>query len=408
MVNMTILDPATPPTISLDSHIELRPLSTQLENGVLIIGWNDQFLELPAEGHAFIGWLNDGLSLGEARQRFEAEFNPFPDEELLAVMDSFLESDFIAAVDGQPITPQHAPTETQSEWISSAWAKPFFTTPMLLGWLMVTVPAMTLWVLTPSLWPRYQDYFWLDYNFLIILIGLLTWLIIMGMHETAHLLAARAKGIRATVTWTQRLGFIPMSQTVMHDIWAVPRNQRFLPLAAGMMMDVLSISLLIYLLYFQTIGWLTWPPVTMKFLKFLVLSITIGLTAQFWLFSKMDGYFLLSALFGQRNLQSDSYHWLTATVRRRPYQPPASGMIFIYLYAAIAVVWGGLFMAQFLVVNLPIKLRLIWESLLKVAAGTAVSLNFADGIAVLTSQTIDLTLLVYAYWRDKWSGWRSS
>ena len=51
--------------ISLDSQIRLRPLSKQLENGVAIIGWGDQFLELPPEGLQFLAWLDEGLSLAE-------------------------------------------------------------------------------------------------------------------------------------------------------------------------------------------------------------------------------------------------------------------------------------------------------------------------------------------------------
>ncbi len=35
------------PEITLDSVVKLRPLSTQLENGVAIVGYGDQFLELP-------------------------------------------------------------------------------------------------------------------------------------------------------------------------------------------------------------------------------------------------------------------------------------------------------------------------------------------------------------------------
>jgi hypothetical protein len=75
-------------------------------------------------------------------------------------------------------------------------------------------------------------------------------------------------------------------------------------------------------------------------------------------------------------------------------------MKFIYLYALITIVGGGLFMGQFLAVQLPIKLRLLWESLIKIDGGPAAApLEFADGVAVLTSQAIDLGLLFYAYWR---------
>lgn len=396
--------------ISLDSQIRLRPLSRQLENGVAIIGWGDEFVELPPEGLHFIAWLDEGLSLAEARQRFEKLYNPFPEAEVWEVVKAFWESDFIAEVDGQTISSQRAPLSTQALWLPQAWAKAFFSKPVLLAWMVVVIPAVILWVTNPALWPRLADYFWLDYNFIIILAGLLLWLVDMSLHELAHLLACRAKGIDASITWTQRLGFIPMSQTIMHNIWVVPCTARLLPLAAGMVWDVWRISLLVYLLFFQQLGWLVWPELVTKFLKFYLLTSTLSLTAQFWLFSKMDGYFLLSALWGQRNLQAETYAWFKSKLSKISYfDPPNGGMKFIYLYALVTLLGGGLFMGQFFLVQLPIKLRLLWESLLKISgSGTVTSLEFGDGIAVLTSQAIDLGLLLYAYWRETLPGWRQT
>jgi hypothetical protein len=84
-------------------------------------------------------------------------------------------------------------------------------------------------------------------------------------------------------------------------------------------------------------------------------------------------------------------------------------MKFIYLFALVTILGGGLFMGQFFLVQLPIKLRLLWESFFKISGGaTLASLEFGDGVAVLTSQVIDLGLLMYAYWRETWPSWRQS
>ncbi|MDM8520412.1 hypothetical protein QUF64_10220 [Anaerolineales bacterium HSG6] len=406
----------TIPSITLDSQITLRNLSTQIEDGVALIGWQGQFLELPPEGIEFIGWLNEGLTVGQARERFETKFNPFPDEDLFGVMDAFLDSDFIAVIDGHDLAPQkEEPIQDDGAWIPQVWAQRIYSTPVLLAWIAFVLPATWLWVTTPSLWPRYSDYFWIEYNFIIILVGLLVWLFAMFAHELSHLLAARAKGIEATITWTQRLGFIPMSQTIMHNIWAVPRNSRYLPLVAGMMTDWVQMGVLLYLLSAYTVGLLSLPLLFVKFMKFYLLVLLMGVTAQFWLFSKMDGYFLLSALLGQRNLQADTYSWLGNQFKKlpvlrnlplihslAPFEPPPAGMRYIYIYSLITLSWGALFMGQFLLVQIPIKIRLIWESLLKIGAGVALNpIEFADGIATLLSQGIDVGLLIYAYLRTE-------
>jgi hypothetical protein len=393
--------------ISLDSQISLYPLSKQLENGVALIGRGDQFLELPPEGLDFVAWLNEGLSLAQARERFEARYNPFPDEEVIEVIHAFLDCDFIATVDGQPVVPRRAPLRSNADWIPQRWIQAMFSKPVLIGWMVIVVLAVILWMITPELWPRRADYFWTEHYSIVVLTAMLVWLLGMPLHESAHWLACRAKGIEATITWTQRLGFFPMSQTIMHNIWAVPRRARFLPLAAGMAWDLFTLSIALYLLFFETTGVLTLSLPATKWLKFYVLLITMALTSQFWLFAKMDGYFLLSALLGQRNLQADTYHWLKSKViKARAFAPPARGMKFIYIYALMTVLWGGLFMGQFLFIDLPIKLQLIWQALLKITGGTkAAPMDFADGVAVFSSQVIYYGLLIYAYWRDTFSGW---
>lgn len=397
-------------SISLDSIIRLRPLSKQLEDGVVIIGRGDQFLELPPEGLDFLAWLDEGLTLGRARDRFEALHNPFPDEEVFEVINTFLECDFVAAVDDRPIAPHRVSLKPALAWIPRSWAQALFSRPVLIVWMLLVVPAGILWILNPELWPRRNDYFWADYYSIIILVAMLIWLVGMLLHETTHWLACRARGIEATITWTQRLGFFPMSQTIMHNIWSVPRTARFLPLAAGMMWDVFSLCVALYLLFFGGMGWLPLPWIAVKLLKFYVLLITMALVSQFWLFSKMDGYFLVSAWLGQRNLQSDTYAWIKSKfIKRGGFDLPAGGMKFIYLYALITIVWGGLFLGQFLLIHLPIKVQLIWESFLKIwRYGQVTPVELADGAAVFASQVIYYGLLIYAYFRDTLPRWRRS
>lgn len=390
------------PPITLNSRIHLHPLSIQVENGVVIIGREDQFLELPSEGLDFLGWLDEGLTLAQARDRFESCHNPFPADEVFEVINAFLEYDFVATVDGQPIARRRAALEPKSDWFPQSWAQALFAKPVLIAWMALVVPAALLWVFNPELWPRRSDYFWAEYNSIVVLSAMLIWLLGMPLHELAHWIACRAKGIEATITWTQRLGFFPMSQTVMHNIWAVPRTARFLPLAAGMVWDVLCISVALYLLYFDKSGWLALPWLATKLLKFYILLISMALAAQFWLFSKMDGYFLVSALLGQRNLQSDTYGWLKSRfIKGRAFDPPTAGMKFIYIYALITIVWGSLFIAQFLIVSLPIKAQLIWESTVKIWHRPEVApIEFYDGVGVFASQVIFYGLLLYAYVRD--------
>jgi hypothetical protein len=277
---------------------------------------------------------------------------------------------------------------------------------MLIAWLIFVIPAMAIWITNPDLWPRQSDFFWYDYYFVVISVALLVWLVNMALHELSHWVACRAKGIDATITWTQRLGYIPMSQTIMHNIWAVPRDARLIPIAGGLIFDFVRIGSTLFLLYFAKMGYMDLPLILVKLLKFNLLTATIGVTTQFWLFSKMDGYFLLSALLGQRNLQADTYTWVKSRFSKaRKFVPPAAGMKFIYTYLVITLLGGGFIVGSFLLVTLPVKLQLLTESFFRVGDSSLGPLAYADSVAVIASQLINYSLLLYAYGRDTWPNW---
>ncbi len=317
-------------------------------------------------------------------------------------MDAFLDCDFIATVDGRAIAPRRPALRSQAAWIPRKWVRALFSSPVLIAWIIFVIPAFAFLLITPMLWPRRADFFWSEYNFVVVISNLLLWIGGMLPHELAHFLACRAKGIKASITWTRRMAFFPMSQTIMHDIWAVSRPARLFPIAVGMAVDVFLMSMVLYLCLFHQLGWLVLPVLIFKFLKFYLFTSAMALVAQFWLFSRMDGYFLLSALLGQRNLQADTYDWLRSKLSKaRSFDPPSGGMRFIHVYALLSLAWGGLFMGQFLSIILPNKIQLIWESFLKISSGlNRTSIGFADGVAVLASEVIYWSLLGYAYWRE--------
>jgi anti-sigma regulatory factor (Ser/Thr protein kinase) len=184
---------------------------------VVIIGREDRFLELPSEGLGFLAWLDEGLTLAQARDRFEVLYNPFPNDEVLEVVNAFLECDFVATADGQTIIPHRAPLKSNAKWFPQSWAQVLFSKPVLIAWMLLVVPAAILWIITPELWPQRADYFWADYYSLVILVGMLIWLIGMPLHELAHWLACRAKGIEdGKLTLVRRnIGVLPaVTQTL--------------------------------------------------------------------------------------------------------------------------------------------------------------------------------------------------
>ena len=51
------------PSITLNSKISLRPLTQQVENGVVVLGHANEFLELPEEGVRSISGIPMALKM---------------------------------------------------------------------------------------------------------------------------------------------------------------------------------------------------------------------------------------------------------------------------------------------------------------------------------------------------------
>ena len=57
------------------------------------------------------------------------------------------------------------------------------------------------------------------------------------VHELAHLIAARAVGVNSRMGISHRLWYL-VAETDLTGLWSVTRNQRYLPMLAGMIVDL--------------------------------------------------------------------------------------------------------------------------------------------------------------------------
>ena len=103
---------------------------------------------------------------------------------------------------------------------------------VLAGW--------TLWLLVGNtdLVPHYQNLFFTDSFSAIELTLFLGQFPAVLLHEAYHALAGRRIGVRSRLGISRRLYFV-VFETAMDGLVAVPRRQRYLPMLAGMLADVL-------------------------------------------------------------------------------------------------------------------------------------------------------------------------
>src|SRR6201999_3517219 len=70
------------------------------------------------------------------------------------------------------------------------------------------------------------------------------------LHEFGHLVATRAVGVNSRMGISHRLWYL-VAETDLTGLWSVPRNQRYLPMLAGMIIDITVLSLIVLLLLCQ-------------------------------------------------------------------------------------------------------------------------------------------------------------
>jgi len=129
------------------------------------------------------------------------------------------------------------------------------------------------------------------------------------IHESAHLLAARAIGVKARIGIGNRL-WILVAETDLSGLWGVPRSARFLPILAGPLVDAASAALLVVFLAVAGETWRSSHPLSVQFLQALVMTYLLKLLWQCYLFVRTDFYYAFIMLFDCKNLMRDTQNFV--------------------------------------------------------------------------------------------------
>jgi hypothetical protein len=154
----------------------------------------------------------------------------------------------------------------------------------------------------PSLRPHGRDLLFIPHNPVdSVAIMFVIALVLGGLHECAHWLAARHRGIPASIGISRRWYFLVL-QTDLTRIWALPRRRRLEPLLAGMALDTVRLSLLLAARLAAQAG--IWhPPTLVARLIVAIATITVlALIFQFLVFLRTDVYAVIVTGLGCVNL----------------------------------------------------------------------------------------------------------
>jgi putative peptide zinc metalloprotease protein len=363
------------------------PLSMQRDGENFMIGNAEleEFYQFPAQGVRII----DLLRAGETPERIKRQLHDETGEDV--DVDDFIESlveiGFIYPFDERGRFAERMAARPRDRRLSfaidPALARTLLSPATLVlyaalvgaaGYGMITRPELRLD-------PRALA---LEHDITLTMIPLL--LLYMGtvtLHESAHILAAARHGVRSKLGIGNRLWSL-VAEADLSGILVLPKRQRYLPLLAGMMMDVLTVSLATLAIAALLARGMDGYPV--QLLRALELQVVITLTWQFNIFLRTDVYYALCTYLNHPDLDADARRYLAAIAYRSSggrFGRPAAAvdhhrMALLRGFAAIWLVGRLMALALLVFVLIPTLLHYIlqaWRTFRDPATPTAVLLD---------------------------------
>jgi hypothetical protein len=281
--------------IDLDSPIRLHPLTYLEEGEEVTVGRADidSYGLFPVDGAALLKYLEAGHTPNEGARWYTEQYGEQVDiVEFLEVLSEF---EMIVA-DGEVV---QAPQRVRWQRLGKAMFSP-------VAWVsyaaLVIVTAVAM-VRDTSLVPSYANLFFTKDSLVLLTIG-----IVFGqvpcilLHESFHALAGRRLGLNSTLKLGRRLYFV-VFETALDGLVAVPRRKRYLPMLAGMVMD-----LLLFCAFTLIAEPLHHSHGVALFVGKLLLCMAMGTVLrfvwQFYFFLRTDLYFLATTVIGCNDLQT--------------------------------------------------------------------------------------------------------
>ncbi|HEY0557598.1 MAG TPA: hypothetical protein VGG20_25310 [Thermoanaerobaculia bacterium] len=305
------------------TRVEVLDHTRQPAGDEVVIGRPDHgvFLAVPGSAVDLLVELAGGRTCGEARALYLAKHGDDPDLE-----------DFLCALEDKGfVRPLRASTEgagARASGPAAAGAAPkahlknfppglarFLFGPAMLTVYAAIIAFGILRAARCSVCLPPPDVFVFNrhmtsLSLLLLALALLSTLI----HELAHLVAARAEGVSARLSFGHRL-WIVVAETDLSGLWAVPKRRRYLPILAGSLVDAVSAAGLVLALDFAVRRGLA-GTTAFRFVQAVLMVYLLRILWQAFLFVRTDFYFVLTMLFECKDLMRDTERFLSNRLHR--------------------------------------------------------------------------------------------
>ncbi|WP_112263941.1 hypothetical protein [Lentzea terrae] len=251
----------------------------------------DSYGVFPPDGAALVRKLANGMEPAAAAAWYQDTYGTAVD--MTDLIDTLRELRLLREHD----EPDPRPVRWQrlGRWLFSpaAW----------VVYACLVVVAIAVCVARPGLIPHRGNIFFTDYLVVIEVTLLLGQVPLTLLHEWFHVMAGRRLGLRSKVGLGWRMYFV-VFETSLDGLVSVPRRSRYLPMLAGMLMDLLVMSALTVLAY------LTWDSLLAKVCLAFAFTTFLRITWQFYFFLRTDVYYLVTTVLGCVDLQTTTREML--------------------------------------------------------------------------------------------------
>ncbi|MBB5868372.1 hypothetical protein F4553_001751 [Allocatelliglobosispora scoriae] len=295
----------------LDRPVALHPLTYLVEGDEVTVGCQatDSYGVLPADGAALVRRLAAGLSPNEAARWYADTYGEQVD--VVEFLDALTELEFIDGASGS------ASAAPPLRW--QRLARVMFGPIGWLAYASLIVAAIAVMITTPAVRPSYHNIFFSPYVTVVGLVLLLGQIPGLLIHEGFHALAGRRLGLRSSLGVGRRLYFV-VFETNLDGLVSVPRRQRYLPILAGILADLVVLAALTVLAAatLRADGTVSAAGGVALALGFTTL---LRVVWQFYFYLQTDLYFLVVTVLGCGDLQSTAKKILRNKVWRLLRRP---------------------------------------------------------------------------------------
>ncbi|MFJ4091619.1 hypothetical protein ACIPYS_08560 [Kitasatospora sp. NPDC089913] len=382
------------PGLDLDRPLPLRRLVYLEEADEVTIGSpeTDTYAVFPADGAELVRMLADGLTPRAAAERYRIAHGESVD--IADLVEVLAELDLLRPAD--------APTAATAPVRWQRLGGLLFGRPALFGYALVTALAVVEMLRVPGLVPRTDNLFFTTSYTLVVLLLFFGQAPLLALHEAFHALAGRRLGLRSRLSVGHRLVYLVL-ETSLDGLVSVPRRQRYLPILAGMLADVLAISVLTLIADVTRGGAATVSRLCLA----MAWATVLRLAWQGFFYLRTDLYVLLSTALGCVNLHAAAVDVLRNTVRRFTGRPPVDLAVHHPVdrrvarwYSWLMVVGYAFTLTMFAGVVVPTAYRLLHDVWLRMTGQGSTAARL-DSIVLLLLSLAQTTAVVVLALRER-------